>query len=173
VYGLGSLAFLRSQGRTLNAGSQSEFIDYLWERVVPVLRYLRKHNFEETHKTWVEELQGLLKTNRKKSLSYGQGQKSLNVFLKFYIDWATLPDTETASRLRPLIHCPLDSVVMRHLKLAFPQAYASRVKSVHRDFSLAAMDQVAYQAWQAWIRDLSPEKPVYVDIAWALERRIT
>jgi hypothetical protein len=35
---------------------------------------------------------------------------------------------------------------------------------------MASINEPAYRAWQSWIRDLSPEKPVLIDALWSLSR---
>jgi len=104
--------------------------------------------------------------------AYGQGQKSLNVFLKFYVDWASQPDLETSDRLRPWLHCPLDKVVMTGLREAFPDFYRSRLRPLYGEqrFSLSQMSEDACREWQKWIDELSPLKPVLVDVLWVLKR---
>ncbi len=176
VKGLASLAFLRSQGRTLVKKSQEKFLDFAWLVLVPALRTIKtRSEFDEQHRAWVKELRQRLVPRNGQPASYGQGQKSLNVFLKFYVDWASQPDVATANRLRPCLHCPLDKVVMKGLSEAFPLVYRSRLRPLHEGspqqrFSLSQMSENAYLAWQAWIRELSPQKPVLVDVAWALKR---
>jgi hypothetical protein len=178
VKGLASLTFLRSQGRTLAKGSQITFLDIAWRVLVPALTTIAtREEFDHAHKAWVETLLSKLSTNRRERLTYGQGQKSLNVFLKFYVDWASLPDNETASRLRPWLHCPLDKVVMDGLSRTFPETYRTHVRpktgSSPQRFSLSHMTEESYRAWQKWIRELSPAKPVLVDVSWALERAVS
>ncbi|MGD0515953.1 MAG: hypothetical protein ABSA26_00320 [Thermoguttaceae bacterium] len=174
--GLASLTFLGSQGRTLKKGSQKKFLDFTWEVLVPMLPTIKtRSEFDERHRAWVEALRRKLVTQKGQGASYGQGQKSLNVFLKFYVDWASRPDTDTSSRLRPWLHCPLDKVVMKGLSETFPEVYRSRLRPLHEGspqqrFSLSQMSEDAYLAWQDWIRKLSPLKPVLVDVSWALER---
>jgi hypothetical protein len=176
---LASLTFLRSQGRTLAKGSQVKFLDFVWRRLVPELKKIGDSEpFNEFHRRCISDLQHLLSTNSGMQLSYGQRQKSLNVFLKFYVDWASLPNVETASRLRPLLHCPLDAVVMRGLKRSFPSLWQSRIYPLYRgqtkqQFSLSGMTAARYEAWQAMIRELSHDKPVLADVSWALERAIS
>jgi hypothetical protein len=36
--------------------------------------------------------------------------------------------------------------------------------------SMSMVNEPAYRAWQAWIRELSPEKPVLIDAVWSLFR---
>jgi hypothetical protein len=131
-------------------------------------------------------------------MSYGNAQKPLNVFLKVYVDWAGKPTAELAERLRPLLHVPLDSVVMKFMKREFPADYEShigvcrrrklqlvteRLKAVSKKATraearrllgsasaISAVDKPLYHAWQAWFQELWPEKPVELDLIWALER---
>jgi hypothetical protein len=35
---------------------------------------------------------------------------------------------------------------------------------------MATIDEPAYRAWQEWIRELSPDKPVLIDTLWSLRR---
>jgi hypothetical protein len=174
VKGFASLAFLRSQGRTLKKYLQRQFLDFIWTKVVPRLPSIEtQQEFEQQHHKWVEQLRKLLKTQKEQKLSYGQAQKSLNVFLKFYIDWASLPDCSSSCRLRQWLHCPLDKVVMEGLSKEFRDDYKSRIRPCYKGspqqrFSLSKMDEVSYHAWQNWIRKLSSDKPVLVDVKWAL-----
>ncbi len=176
VRGVASLTFLRSQGRTLAKGSQRKFLDFTWCDVYPKLKSIETSvQFDKQHEAWVESLQQMLVPHNGKPASYGQGQKSLNVFLKFYVDYASRPDTDTSSRLRPWLHCPLDKVVMKHLSKMFPEDYTSRLEKLHKGspqqrFSLSEMRDDAYREWQVWIRELSPQKPVLVDVLWAFKR---
>lgn len=178
IRGLASLAFLRAQGRTLARGSQELFIEFIWHEVAPRLGAISdRASFDLAHSAWVRRLQDRLRTSRATQLGYGQAQKSLNVFLKFYVDWASRPDPSTASRLRPWLHCPLDKVVMWNLANLQPAEYKRRLAPLYRTvphqqrYSLSTMSRHAYEAWQQWIRDLSPEKPVLVDVLWVFERK--
>jgi hypothetical protein len=151
-------------------------LNFTWDVLVPMLPTIKtRSEFDDHHRAWVEALRRKLVTQRGQRASYGQGQKSLNVFLKFYVDWASRPDTGTSGRLRPWLHCPLDKVVMNVLSETFQDVYQSRLRPLHEGapqqrFSLSQMSEDVYLAWQSWIRELSPLKPVLVDVSWALER---
>lgn len=179
VRGLGSLAFIRSQGRTLEERSQEKVLDLLW-RIRGLLESTNsREQFDHQHHLWVEEARGLLKTNRQLPLSYGQGQKTINVFLKFYVDWASRPAADVAARLRPWLHCPLDKVVMEALRSHDTDTWRLRIWDAHyrprviahqQRSSMSTVDETAYRAWQSWIRELSPTKPVLIDATWSLIR---
>lgn len=47
--------------------------------------------------------------------------------------------------------------------------YRGRVTHQQRA-SMSMIDESAYRAWQAWIRELSPQKPVLIDTIWSLFR---
>lgn len=177
VKGLCSLGFLRAQARTLASRSQEVFVDLVWIEVYPALPRIRdRGEFDRMHDGWVRRLQSALKTSSEGQLSYGQGQKSLNVALKFVVDWASRPDAQNANRLRPWLHCPLDRVVMEYLSKQFPDQYQTRIAPLYprtygqQRFSLTRMNADAYHAWQAWIRELLPSKPVILDVVWVFER---
>jgi hypothetical protein len=35
---------------------------------------------------------------------------------------------------------------------------------------MSSITEPAYRAWQTWIRELSPEKPILIDALWSLLR---
>jgi hypothetical protein len=167
VRGLGSLAFVRAQGRTLEERSQEKILDLLWAIRGELDSILSPDAFDERHHAWIERVVHVLRTNRQTQLAYGQGQKTINVFLKFYVDWASRPTANVAARLRPWLHCPLDKVVMEALRTFDTDSW--RVPHQQRA-SMSMINEPAYREWQAWIRELSPEKPVLIDTIWSLDR---
>lgn len=47
--------------------------------------------------------------------------------------------------------------------------YRGRVGHQQRA-SMSMITEAAYKEWQAWIRDLSPQKPLLIDTIWSLDR---
>jgi hypothetical protein len=178
VRGLGSLAFIRAQGRTLEEGSQETVLDLLWKIRKELDDLDSRKRFDNRHHAWVTSSLRLLRTNQSGPLAYGQGQKTINVFLKFYVDWASRPAPQVAKRLRSWLHCPLDKVIMEALRAYDSDAWRRRIWEPHYRgriihqlrSSMASVDQRSYRAWQAWIRELSPEKPILIDALWSLSR---
>jgi hypothetical protein len=176
VRGLGSLAFVRSQGRTLEERSQEKVLTLLWAIRGELDSIQSLKQFDERHHAWVENAVQVLRTNRTSQLAYGQGQKTINVFLKFYVDWASRPTADAAARIRPWLHCPLDKVVMEALRFHDTDAWRQRIWEPHyrgrvihqQRSSMSSINESAYRAWQTWIRELSPEKPVLIDALWSL-----
>src|SRR5438445_13206852 len=88
VRGLSSLAFLRSQGRTLLAQSQLTFVDFTWSDGYATLQLVQTQaQFDQTHNEWVSRLRSLLRTSRGGELRLGQGQKPLNVAPQCIVAW--------------------------------------------------------------------------------------
>ena len=176
VRGLGSLAFVRGQGRTLEERSQEKILGLLWTLRCELESLDSREQFDQRHHAWVESAVQVLRTNRQGQLAYGQGQKTINVFLKFYVDWASRPTSDAAARIRPWLHCPLDKVVMEALRAHDTDGWRRRIWEPHyrgrvthqRRASMSMIDERSYGAWQAWIREISPEKPVLIDTIWSL-----
>lgn len=178
VRGLGSLAFVRAQGRTLEERSQEKVLALLWVIRGELESIRSQEQFDKRHRAWVENALQVLRTNRQGQLAYGQGQKTINVFLKFYVDWASRPTADVSARLRPWLHCPLDKVIMEALRSHDTGTWRQRIWEPHyrgrvehqQRASMSSVNEPAYRAWQAWIRELSPEKPVLIDALWSLLR---
>ena len=67
---------------------------------------------------------------------------------------------------------------MQGLSQDFPASYNFKIPSdpsvaPQQRFSLSKMNEGLYLAWQQWIREMSPEKPVLVDVTWALNRAMS
>jgi hypothetical protein len=66
---------------------------------------------------------------------------------------------------------------MRNLAKLQPAEYKRRLAPFYRTvsyqqrYSLSTISRQAYAAWQEWIRDVSPGKPVLVDVLWVFERK--
>lgn len=197
---LAMMAYNPAIGRVLEEGGVVRFAD-LMNEMVPQLYGAQssRQDFDNWHGGTCRRLLETLKTARGQTLSYGQAQKPLNVFLKVYVDWAKQPTRELADKLLPWLHVPLDSVLMKFTRREFKTEYEARITALRQqrierltdrlkrtpvpstrglarrlvgnEFSLAAIDKETYLAWQELFRELWPGKPVELDIIWALERR--
>jgi len=195
---LAMMAYNPAIGRVLEKGGVDRFQDLVWE-IIPKLYQVQssREDFDRLHAQTCEQLMRSLKTAKGNTLSYGQAQKPVNVFLKVYVDWAKQPTPELAAKLAPMLHVPLDSVLMKSIKQQFTQSYEDRIASiryrridqiaervaalgyprsvaaglVRQEFSLVGIDKETYLAWQELLRSLYPAKPVLLDVIWSLERR--
>jgi len=193
------MAYNPSIGRVLQSGGVGKFADLVVEMMPKFYGLVTREHFETIHAQTCERILASFKTSKGKSLSYGQAQKPWNVFLKVYVDWAKRPDPELAVKLTPLLHVPLDSLVMKFMAREFRVDYDTRIARLRRqfaeraterlgkhlpdatpravsrallgtEFSLLGMDKEMYLAWQEFLRSLWPGKPVMLDIIWVLER---
>jgi hypothetical protein len=64
VRGLGSLAFVRAQGRTLEERSQEKVLALLWTIRNELESIQSQEQFDRRHRAWVENALQVLRTNR-------------------------------------------------------------------------------------------------------------
>lgn len=196
---LAMMAYNPAIGRVLEEGGVVRFADLMVASIPSTYGALVGSTFDAWHAEMCARILNDFRTSRGQKLAYGQAQKPLNVFLKVYVDWAKLPSRELAEKLTPLLHVPLDSVLMKFMKREFASEYEARIASIRRlkmeriaeraaeisdvspraianrlmgsEFSLTAIDKEIYLQWQQFLRSLWPGKPVQLDIVWVLERR--
>lgn len=166
---LAMMAYNPSIGRVFRKGGVNEFISAANEMFLNIEDIQTRDDFDLWHDNFVNKIKNTIReTSTGKPVSYGQAQKPINVFLKVYVDWARLPSAEVTVRLRPYLHVPLDSKVMKYTKNAFfphYQKYKLRVTSLSK-----IIDKESYYSWQNCFRELAPKKPLIIDVAWALSR---
>jgi hypothetical protein len=193
------MAYNPAIGRVLESGGVGKFADIVVEMLPRFYGLVTREHFETIHAQTCERILASFRTNKGKNLSYGQAQKPWNVFLKVYVDWAGRPTPDLAQKLAPLLHVPLDSLVMKFMAREFRAEYDTRIAKLRRqliehasqrlaghlpdatprmigqallgsEFSLVGMNKEMYLAWQEFLRSLWPGKPVVLDTIWFLER---
>lgn len=174
---LAFMAYNPSIGRVLESGGVKKFEQIVVNKMQGIEVIDNEKEFDNFHKRFVKTLISKVKTNKGKKLSYGQAQKPINTFFKVYIDWASLPNRKIADRFRKFMHCPLDKIFMKSIKDKFKYEYEREVLPIYRkkhirpsNLSLTSIDEEVYNAWQELIRSIYPEKPVLLDVFWALNR---
>lgn len=168
------MSYNPSIGRVLQRGGIDIFREMAVEKVKRLGDIDSPKAFDKFHNQWIEEFTQGVKRNDLRKCSFGQAQKAINVFLKLYIDWARLPDNATASKLLPLLHVPLDSILMETIAKKFPEFFESKIKPLRRDnytHSLSKIGEEEYRAWQTFFRQSYPDRPILFDIIWAVKRR--
>jgi hypothetical protein len=168
------MSYNPSIGRVLQKGGVGIFQDMAVEKVKRLGNINSAIDFDKFHSNWIEQLTREIKRNNLRQCSFGQAHKAINVFLKLYVDWAKLPDKATASKLLPLLHVPLDSILMKTIAKKFPEFFESKIKPLrHYNYthSLSKIGEEEYKAWQTFFRQSYPDRPILFDIIWALRRR--
>ena len=192
--GIAMTSYNASIARVLEKGGVDKFEEFAWEAAQQLGGVECVEDFDRFHGNFVGEIMRTLRTNEKtgsKPLSYGQGQKPVNVFLKAYVDKAGLPEAKLAEKLRPFLHVPLDSEMMEYFCEEFPNEYGAFVRPVIDKYQQAGkrhgynfrlsdreflalhqiLDEDHYYAWQNLFRRLYPEKPVLLDTVYSLRTR--
>ena len=196
---LAMMAFNPAIGRVLEKGSVNRFASLMIELIPKLYGIPSRERFEAWHKDACIRIMDSFKTTRGERLSYGRAQKGLNVFLKVYVAWAKQPTRELANDLLPFLHVPLDSLLMKCIAREFPEEYAAKIAPIRNrriewnhervnraggqvfsksliksamgaEFSLTAIDEETYKAWQDMLHVFWPAEPVRLDTLWAVER---
>jgi hypothetical protein len=168
-----TLAFMSynpSIGMVIQKGGLNTFVRLLNKRLPQLDQISCRQDFEEFHREFLEEFMGKVKAAKGGPVVYGQAQKPLNVFLKVFVHWASHPNHEVAERIRPLLHVPLDSVLMREVKRLFPEEWQEFVRLAYAGHSpsvrLSHVDVNKYLAWQKCFRAIYPDRPIVLDVLW-------
>lgn len=173
------MTFNPSIGRVLAAGSGRKFKAIARRGLRGLGRLKDQGAFDRFHHRLVlRTLRMIRRTARRRSVSYGQAQKAVNVFLKVYIDWAKLPDRKSAVRIGNFLHVPLDSIVMYQVRHEHRDNHEHIVAKAYRaagqwpsDLRLTIINRPMYQAWQCLFRKVRPKRPIDLDVIWALGPR--
>lgn len=167
------MSYNPSIGRVLKKGGVKVFQKMAIQKVSKLKEINTKEGFDTFHKKWMSEFIKKIKTNKNDECSYGQAQKAINVFLKLFVDWANLPDENTAKKILPFLHVPLDRILMKKVSENYAAFYEQEIKPLqtsNQSFSLSKVNEDIYARWQNFFREKYPEKPLLFDIAWAINR---
>ena len=177
--GIAMMTYNPSIGRVLASGGVQRFKEVARHSTRVLNRIRDQKSFDSYHRRFVIQiLRAIPRTSKGRSLSYGQAQKPVNVFLKVYVDWANLPDKTTASRLGKFLHVPLDSIVMDHVRREHRGLHNQIVAPLYReqgewpsDFRLSIISERMYHAWQVFFRHVRAHRPIDLDVIWSLAPR--
>lgn len=167
------MSYNPSIGRVLEKGGVKVFQAMAVKKVSKLKKINTEEEFDAFHKRWMFEFGNNIKTNKNIKCSYGQAQKAINVFLKLFVDWANLPNKNTAKKILPFLHVPLDSILMKKVSKNYIDFYKKEIKPLQEDnqnFRLSKVNERIYVKWQNFFREKYSEKPLLFDIVWAINR---
>ena len=169
------MSYNPSIGRVLKAGGVIKFKEIAIRKIKLLENIRNQGQFDKFHNRFVlDVMKNIKKTSSGKRISYGHGQKPINVFLKLYIDWACQPNRQIATKLKRFLHVPLDYWVMWYIKDERRNDFSKIIKPVYRkksigtaDLSLGSIDKDIYLAWQKLCRRIYSVRPILLDVIWA------
>ncbi|MBU1299990.1 MAG: hypothetical protein KKG06_01475 [Bacteroidetes bacterium] len=168
------MSYNPSIGRVLQKGGVRKFQKWMLKMVLELNDVSNMQDFDKLHKKYLNKIITQLKTSNNSSVSFGQAQKPINVFLKVFMDWARKPNEEMRDKILPFLHVPLDSILMKTIKKKYPEWYKTEIKpsikNIQQEFSLSKIDYNLYCKWQQFFRKKYRTKPLVFDVAWALNR---
>jgi len=171
------MSYNPSIGRVLQKDGLSRFQEMVLSKVVPdLLRIRNKEEFDNFHDEWIDNFRQNIKRDKRykdQGCSYGHAQKAINVFLKVFVYWSKRPDGDTADTITPFLHVPLDKILMKFVKGEFRKEFKEKIGPKYHngfDYSLTSIEKSIYRAWQELFRDLCPDKPILLDVIWAVYR---
>jgi len=137
-------------------------------------RLTEQSAFDKFHHRLVLRTARILgRTSRRRRLSYDQAQKPINVFLKVYVDWAKLPNRSCAARVSPLLHVPLDSILMDRVRREHRELHEQIVAPAYRradewpsDLRLAIVNRHMYLSWRGCSVGSDPIGLFDLDVIW-------
>lgn len=161
-------------GQVLQEGGVAKFHRLATKLLADLRKGHGRASFDRLHETYTRRVIGTFETARGQTLSYGQAQKPINVFLKVYVDWAGRPTRAIRRQLLPHLHVPLDSPLMEVVRKSYRSWHRARIRPHIRAASdvdsLRAVTKWQYDKWQAFFRQRYPPKPLIFDVVWALNR---
>ena len=103
--------------------------------------------------------------------SYGHAAKVLDIAIKVYVYYASLPDAHTASRITPFLNAAVDTPILGHLQQAFPDEdiKARIVEDIDRDTYSQLQLLITREVTSKFHDQIIPVQ--YDDIMWNILNR--
>ena len=168
--------------RVFEQGSKQKIVGKLENSFSLLANIDGKDDFERIHSDFcewfvknvltAEKVLKNKKIKKSRAASYGQAAKVFNVALKVYVYYCNLPDYETATRLQPMLHCAVDTLMMGHLKKKYPKENleAKTIEAVSKSDYVVLQKMVKQHMEDEFDKPLLPVQ--YEDIMWyGLNRR--
>jgi len=106
------------------------------------------------------------KTKPSQPASFGQAAKVLDIVLKVYVFYCSLPSSDAASRISQFLHGAVDTPIMDHLKCKYPDGpvRATTIEQVDEQTYRTLQDLLAQDIENSFHSDILPVQ--YDDIVW-------
>jgi hypothetical protein len=169
-----------------------KYQELAWQHSARLKSVSTQAEFDAYHHAFVVACRDTLRARSGTTISYGEAQQPVNIFIKEYAEQSNLMDAATVARLQPFLHVTLDGVMIFYMQSFFREDYlkyiapfdkesgyigTAQLTSFHaKDWSQSQLTQLlfmsreVYTAWQGWFRLIQPERPALLDALWAVAR---
>jgi len=86
------------------------------QKLMETLGLLDKEDYEKLHSEFCDWLINNITTASGSPPSYGQAAKIFDIAMKVIVSYCHLPEFSVASRIKPHLHCAVDTKIMLELK---------------------------------------------------------
>lgn len=162
--------------RIFESGSKSKIVPKLGAAFSELNSALDVNDFDAIHTRFCEWFVENVKTAFKilkggkekpsRPASYGHAAKVFDIAVKVYVQYCHLPDCASASRLLPFLHGAIDTPILDHLKVTYPNAEipSTTIESVGRSEYQILQLLIARQIKEDFHGGIFPAQ--YDDIMW-------
>ena len=162
--------------RLFEKGSKYKIADKLYNEFQKLGEIQNIDDFQEFHKNFCDWFTNNIKTAQrernnkiiKKSCysSYGHPAKLLDVSLKVYVYYSSLPDKTTAEKLLPFLNTAIDNPILKYLKKLFPNEniLAKTVEEIDENTYAKLQRLIRFDIMKRFNNDILPTQ--YDDIMW-------
>lgn len=119
--------------RLFEKGSKPKIADKLYQEFQRLEKIKDIKEFQEFHRVFSDWFTSNIKTAQKERNSkivkksgyalYGHAAKLLDVSLKVYVYYSSLPNKHTAETILPFLNSAIDNPILNHLKKSFPNEF--------------------------------------------------
>ena len=171
-----------AMNRLFQQGSKQKIVGELERSFDLLVGVEDKDDFEKIHSDFCEWfVQNIItaekilkneKIKKSRAASYGQAAKVFDVALKVYVYYCNLPDHKSAVKLLPMLHSAVDTLMMKNLKMKYPEENikAETIEAIGKSDYIVLQKMVLQNIEDEFDKSILPVH--YDDIMWyRLNRR--
>ncbi len=162
--------------RLFEKESKPKIADKLYADFQTLGEIQKINDFQNFHKKFCNWFTSNIKTAQKERNNkiikksgyalYGHAAKLLDVSLKVYVYYSSLPDKSTAETLLPFLNTAIDNPILKHLKKSFPNEHilAKTVEQIDENTYKKLQKLIKSDIKENFNNDVLPTQ--YDDIMW-------
>lgn len=162
--------------RLFEKESKPKIAGKLYEEFQKLEKIKNITEFQEFHRGFCDWFTSNIKTAQKERNNkiikksgyalYGHAAKLLDVSLKVYVYYSSLPNMCTAKTILPFLNTAIDNPILKHLKNSFPSEYvlAKTVEQIDESTYKKLQELIRSDIKKSFNNDILPTQ--YDDIMW-------